>query len=459
MKQLELDEIQGLVFSGYGNKPHATYLLLKIHTSKAGQRYLAWLAERITTGAMRPERICLNVALTATGLQAVRLPESELKSFPAEFVEGVSTSTDRSRILGDLGESAPEEWVWGSPGDPVDLLVMAFASGYAELERELAAHREWYGSDIQELYARSTRALDARREHFGFVDGISSPQIAETGRKKPHQLSLKAGEFVLGYANEYGKLPFSPQVADDDTAQRYLPDGSSPGTRDLGRNGSYLVARQIDQRVARFWGRMLELADGDRDRAVLLASKCVGRWPDGTPLTLSPERGDQRVTDLNDFDYLSTDRKGYGCPVGAHIRRANPRDSLDPDPAQSRKVVARHSMIRRGRSYGPPLERFENEPREAERGLFFICVNANIARQFEFVQQTWLNNPKFGGLPEGRDPLVGGSHTESNQHRIPGQPFRNRLNDLPSFTRIRGSAYFFLPSRAALKYLSQRGAG
>lgn len=458
MQQLELDEIQGLIFSGYGDKPHATYVLVKIHASKAGQRYLAWLAERITTGAMRPERVCLNVALTATGLSALRLPKSELESFPSEFVEGVAGSPDRSRILGDLGESAPGEWIWGAPDDPVDLLVMVFAKEYPELESELSLHREWYGKDLEELYARSTRALNERREHFGFVDGISSPQIAETGRQKPHQPSLRAGEFILGYANEYNKLLFTPHVADDAVARRYLASGSTEGTRDLGKNGSFLVVRQIDQRVARFWRRMLELADGDRDHAVLLASECVGRWPDGTPLTLSPDRSDPKPEHLNAFGYASTDRDGSRCPIGAHIRRSNPRDSLADDPKESLEVAARHSIIRRGRSYGPPLDRFENEPRETERGLFFVCVNANISRQFEFIQQTWLNNPKFGGLPEGRDPLVGGFPNEPNQHRIPGQPFRNRLNDLPAFTQIRGSGYFFLPSRAALKYLSQRGA-
>ena len=41
------------------------------------------------------------------------------------------------------------------------------------------------------------------------------------------------------------------------------------------------------------------------------------------------------------------------------------------------------------------------------RGLHFIVLCANIVRQFEFVQHTWVNNPKFDGLYDDVDPLVG----------------------------------------------------
>jgi deferrochelatase/peroxidase EfeB len=121
--------------------------------------------------------------------------------------------------------------------------------------------------------------------------------------------------------------------------------------------------------------------------------------------------------------------------------------------------VARHSIIRRGRSYGKGVAPFVSEASAVERGLFFVCVNANISRQFEFIQQTWLNNPKFGGLHEGRDPLVGEAGPNGNQHRIAEPPLRQRLTGLPQFTRVRGGGYFFLPSRSALRFLSAEGTG
>ena len=117
----------------------------------------------------------------------------------------------------------------------------------------------------------------------------------------------------------------------------------------------------------------------------------------------------------NDFLYHHDDSEGLACPVGAHIRRTNPRDSLGPEPGSDKSLAVNrlHRLLRRGRTYGPPLspsfdpaEVLASEAR-ATAGCFFICLNANIARQFEFVQHTWVNNPKFGGLYEETDPIIG----------------------------------------------------
>jgi hypothetical protein len=99
--------------------------------------------------------------------------------------------------------------------------------------------------------------------------------------------------------------------------------------------------------------------------------------------------------------------RSFGCPIGAHIRRANPRDSLGAGGAAAEASANRHRLVRRGRSYGPPLPPGEVNDDEVERGLMFVCLNADIERQFEFVQQNWINNPAFGGLYAERDPLVG----------------------------------------------------
>ena len=47
-----------------------------------------------------------------------------------------------------------------------------------------------------------------------------------------------------------------------------------------------------------------------------------------------------------------TTRTGMACPIGAHVRRANPRDH---DGFFDGKLSDRHRIIRRGRAYGPAL--------------------------------------------------------------------------------------------------------
>jgi deferrochelatase/peroxidase EfeB len=89
-----------------------------------------------------------------------------------------------------------------------------------------------------------------------------------------------------------------------------------------------------------------------------------------------------------------------------------------------------------------------------KRGLVFICLNADIERQFEFVQQTWLNNPVFSGLSEEVDPLVGNLPKGDCIFTVQAQPLRSRVHDLTRFVTVKGGAYFFLPSMRALRYLA-----
>jgi deferrochelatase/peroxidase EfeB len=148
------------------------------------------------------------------------------------------------------------------------------------------------------------------------------------------------------------------------------------------------------------------------------------------------------------------------------VRRANPRDALDPDPGSDKSIAInkRHRILRRGRKYGAPprtaaaqraLVSEAGRPAvESERGLYFIGLNANIARQFEFIQHTWLNNPKFDGLYDDIDPLVGAQAEESGTFTVQAAPVRRRVSGLPRFVHVRGGAYFFLPGIRALRYLA-----
>jgi hypothetical protein len=136
--------------------------------------------------------------------------------------------------------------------------------------------------------------------------------------------------------------------------------------------------------------------------------------------------------------------------VTAHVRRTNPRDALVASPEQSWLVVNRHRILRRGRVYGDFLQEDQLEDDGKDRGLFFMCVNANIARQFEFMQQTWVENPKFGGLSQDTDPLIGGPGEARHTLTMPERPVRARSVGIPSFVEVRGGAYLFLPSLSAI---------
>jgi len=460
---LEFGDIQGVIFSGYQAKPHAKYLVLRIESGEGARRWLRHVTQVVTTGAERPENRCVNVALSSAALTALGLDDDSFQTFPLEFRQGLAGSETRSRTLGDVESSAPSRWLWGRPEQRAHVLLMLFATTEPLLAQLCRAEAQAFAGALSVVFERSTVSLPGRREHFGFADGIAQPVIEGSGRDAHGSRSIKAGEFILGYSNEYGKLPFIPNVDPARDVGSHLAPCDPDGKRKaLGRNGSYLVVRQLEQRVFEFWqymrgaARRLEPASTPGDAAVRLAAKCVGRWPSGAPLARTPDSDNPVLAADNDFGYFWKDRRGERCPVGAHIRRSNPRDSLEPDPINSERVVDRHRVLRRGRSYGPAIERPWSIAADdgQERGLFFMCVNANIRRQFEFIQQTWINNPKFGGLYAERDPLIGANDGENSEFTIPGKPSRERLEALPRFVEVRGGEYFFLPSIRALKFLA-----
>ena len=309
-------------------------------------------------------------------------------------------------------------------------------------------------------------------EHFGFADGISQPAVDGLHDTGPAADTIRAGELVLGHRNEYDRYTSRPLLD-----RRLDPDGLLPldeagsGFADLGRDGTYLVLRQLQQHVRAFWDFVGQEAgprgdaSGDESAAdgrIALAAKFVGRWPSGAPLTLSPERDDAELGRANDFGYAELDIAGERCPVGAHVRRANPRDALDPSAGAeaSLAIVKRHRILRRGRLYGDvvPLEELlerEGGGDDQERGLHFVGLCANLARQFEFIQHTWVNNAKFGGLYDDVDPVAGSPRDLDGTFTMPAKPVRRRVVGVPRFATVRGGAYFFLPGMAALRYLAR----
>jgi deferrochelatase/peroxidase EfeB len=200
--------------------------------------------------------------------------------------------------------------------------------------------------------------------------------------------ALATGEFLLGYADEAGELPVAP-----------IPHL-------LGRNGTFMVYRKLHQNVATFRNYLDEKGDLYSGGKEKLAAKFVGRWRDGTPIELSPDEPNPSiVADKNrntDFTY-GGDPAGVRCPIGAHLRRVHPRDAF----GFNGELVNRRRIMRRGLPYGEYVPEDQPVRDEDERGIIFMALNASIFRQFEFVQQQWIQYGNDSHQGNDKDLLVG----------------------------------------------------
>lgn len=432
---LELSDIQSGLLRPRPTPYAAAYLVFRLHDRAGGRALIRRLVPVIPAAeqATSPTgEAWVSASLSFQGLVALGVPQVSLDSFPLEFRQGMAA---RAKLLGDVGESAPEQWEppLGTPDVHVVLTVLAPDQGRLDhaLARVNDVHHGLGGSSL--IWRQDCHIHADEREPFGFKDGISHPAIEGSGipGTNPHEVPLKAGEFVLGYPDEIS------------------PRSAIPQPEVLGRNGSYIVFRKLHQKVALFRRYLRENAK-DAAGEEWLAAKLMGRWRSGAPLALSPDRDDPPLGDdarrNNAFGFQKDDPVGYRTPPSSHIRRMNPRD------AAISGVARIHRMIRRGTAYGPPLPEGVLEDDGADRGLMFAFVGAHLARQFEFVQSEWMNDSRFYGGRDEKDP-VSGAAGDGATNDIPRRPLRLRLQGLPRFVQTRGGEYGFMPGLRALRWL------
>lgn len=436
---LEMNDIQSGVLRPRQAPYVATYLLFRIDDRADGREMLKRLTPLIASAADATSPAgdaWAMVALSHHGLSALGVPQASLESFPLEFQQGMA---QRSEEIGDVGENSPDHWEKPFGSSEVHLAIAVTAPDRTRLEQVLSRAKRSYQelSGVMMLYRQDCAQLPTGREHFGFRDGIGQPAIEGSGLtgSNPQEVPLKAGEFVLGYPDESGRLPPMPQ-----------PEV-------LGRNGSYVAFRKLYQDVAAF-RRYLAAHSTSAEQEEWMAAKMVGRWRSGAPLALSAEHDDSELgadpKRNNDFLYYDDDPNGFKCPPGSHIRRMNPRDAFKHEAVQ----VNRHRLIRRGMSYGPLLPEGVIEDDGVDRGIIFIFVGASLERQFEFVESEWVNQGIFIGATNEKDPLNGGNEG-TGVLTIPRQPIRQRLVGLPQFVTTRGGEYLFLPGLLALHWLAE----
>jgi Dyp-type peroxidase family len=478
----EREDIQGIILSGFGHLLYSTYALLTITDAASTREWLSRVIPEITSAKpwaentdgtkIKPE-LTFNLALTHAGLAAIGLTDKALNTFPREFTEGMAEAK-RAEILGDTEDSAPEYWEFGGAnGTPIHLIVILHGVSPERVKTYLQELLNGSESGLRLITEETGFKPSTFKEHFGFADSISQPQLE--GLQPPNRDSsnvIANGEILLGYPDGYGILaitPVIPVTEDPENLLAAFAGNELPHLKNFGHNGSFLVYRKLAQDVAAFWKyiqyQTLDAQGNPNTEAMtLIASKMVGRWPSGTPLTLYPDRDNPQLEDKNNFSYLPDDTEGLRCPIGAHIRRTHPRDSLLDAPGEGSFVTSsRHRILRRGSLFGTPLFPLEdveagNLPLDIEddgqsRGLHFFCLNSDIGRQFEFVQQTWSNNPRFNGLYDNKDPIIG-DNDGTGHMTIPSCPVRQRLLNLPRFITMRGGAYFFVPSVRTLQFLA-----
>ncbi len=528
---IESEEVQSRVFTGFDEKPYGACAVVKLPEQPANRR--RWL-RGVMTGADTPRVQPLSfgdaprtlregqgaavLAFSARGLAKLGVQPAHgtdgLATFSGVFNMGMA---ERGRVLGDP-VLRRDQGGWSDREAEAALFV--YGDRPDERDRLMQAHVEFLvacdGCATTIINTDPVNRFEQnkyRREQFGFRDGISQPVIRGARRSLQPALPrdlVEPGEFIFGYPNNLGYFPPSPIVrAESDPGHNLsTPMPSTPAgpqaaisglpdfdaldlpylPRDFGRNGAFLVIRQMVQDVNGFEKFTLEKAEeikkdyprlarllGDPVHDEWVAAKMVGRWRDGTPLidrsgagptradlnpdgaayarksasTMGPCVREKKRID-NDFAYGEDDPLGLRCPLGAHMRRANPRDSLQPGDPDEQSISNRHRLLRRGRSYEKKCESGGN----AEKGLLFVALCADLERQFEFVQQTWLNSQSFHGLTSESDPIAApGANVAHGAFTIPTASGPIVLRDMQSFVTLKAGGYFFLPSRSALKYL------
>ena len=517
---LDMEDIQGIATPGFF-KPHQTLLYVRVPDGReALLHFKAWLGAMATgvatagltlidrrrhrgaseaalrrLGAHAP--VLVAVGLSSKGLSRIAPSAYEIPS--VAFKSGLAA---RSALLGDptdpAAEGHPSKWVVGGAGQELDAIVIVagdtrprVSARAAQIQQALTA----VGSDVTSEDG-DVRADAPGHEHFGFNDGVSQPGIRGRASSKPtdfiteryiHPSEIPAawlygypgqdlvwpGEFVLGYpATSPDPLIAGPPIEG-------LPDWT--------RNGSFLVYRRLRQDVSAFWTTMKSEAERiashpgfanlDYQR---LAALLVGRSQSGAPISRVPAGTHPRLGNdqfannhfrfdsdtpplrLNfkyrdPFPRAHADPVGKTCPLAAHIRKVNTRDSASDMGARSSTYDRR--VLRVGVPFGRPLENpfveSAADPERGNRGLLFLSIQASIEQQFEFLQSRWINDDARPKMPSGNDMIVGQKTAAPNGIRrctLFGRAFEQaEVRTDAQWIIPTGGGYFFIPSISTLR--------
>lgn len=475
---------------------------------------------------VEPPVVAVNIAFTFYGLLALGVPTRTLRGLPDEFIDGMAK---RARMLGDdfTGKDWRGKWdeVWqpssSSPylDEKTTHILITLNVRYTATAQDLEETTQFIEklaaeNDIRVLVGHNPPGKPTQRyqeltaifepdgkggvkpspkEHFGFTDGIGDPVFDGQYVRAQEELEAKGqgavdgkgnwrplatGEFLLGYPDEAQEI-----------AGAAMPLSFS-------RNGTFMAYRKLHQNVvawrkfideqAQKFGQVFGINDPDAARETFIA-KMAGRWSDGAPLSKAPDAeawarfneeypvgSETRAKALIDFSYAD-DPKGLKCPMTSHLRRVNTRDALDPwtavgqpDQAAGSVLNNRRRILRRGLPYGSSGPDLSDDD---QRGIVMLVVCTSLVRQFEFVQQQWINYGLDARAGNDTCPIVGnhsqGEDTPDEEARkrngpkakyvVPADPAAGHppyvAEAIPQFVETRGGEYFFVPSLTALRMI------
>jgi Dyp-type peroxidase family len=496
---LALEEIQGIVTPGF-NKDHQHLLFLRIADAAAARDWLAdfgrelssaaetlsarilWKAMRARLGEEPGARLPLvqwACAFSAAGLRRLT-SDDEIAEFADEaFTLGMEA---RSTLLGDppTGPGCAGRWLVGGPGTKVDVLLIGASDDLELLQRQVEAVALSASAASLELVHLDRGVVSGRNqaghEHFGFKDGVSQP--AMRGRRtqaaddyyearlwpfEPDLLERRdayaapgrplvwPGHFLFGYEGQMRDEPQTPNPS-------YMPRG--PG---WAANGSFLVFRRLRQDVDAFESfleatatRLQQQAGTAAPGVDRLGALLVGRWKSGSPVSYKPHV-DQPIPASceNEFSFSTArtfvsetgaqlecpaDPQGIHCPLGAHIRKVNPRDD-DTDIGPAARTLQK-LMLRRGITY-------DDGPADGgvdDRGLLFLAFQSSIQDQFEFLTTDWINLADRPVDEGGHDPILAQGSGRYVNLKLGGNTYEIPLPG--NFVVPTGGEYFFTPSLA-----------
>src|SRR2546425_1423373 len=449
-----LENLQTNILKPHGRKESDHLVLRFSGETQAVRTWIREFARREVTSAQKQldetgtyhdhgtrGGLVASLALSAKGYGALGVLPDDFGGPGQSFRNGMKLPA--FSLIARNRDPPVNQWEPPYQGDLHALVSLSHDSAdeLAEKTREVSASLR----DIAEILTieRGTVLRNPRGdpiEHFGYVDSRSQPLFLQTDLDAEKAAGVDAWD---------PSAPLGLVLVDD------------PFTTEDDCFGSFLVFRKLQQDVVNFNAGVKDLATRLAADEALTGALVVGRFKDGTPVTLRPFDG---LGPVNNFEYLAHDRVGNRCPFHAHIRKANQRGA---NPFLNREQERSHRIVRRGVPYGvrppPPGETYAGASASGEVGLLFQAFQGDIARQFEFIQRTWVDNPNFPefllfpGLNTGDDALIG-QHPRAAQKwpRTWGRSgrFLDRLRfNFGDYVRLRGGEYFFTPSLSFLKNL------
>ncbi|MBD2386122.1 Dyp-type peroxidase [Cylindrospermum sp. FACHB-282] len=462
-----LSDLQGNILRGHG-RDHTVHLFLQFKPNQV-QPLKEWIkifaqnvtsAQKQATDAVRFRKakiagdLFINFFLSRKGYEFLEFKPFQI---PGDQPFRFGMKNDAVRNL--LGDPVIEEWDTGLQGEIHALLLIADDS-LEKLQLAIDYITEQLEQLAQVVHRENGFILRNDNgdiiEHFGFIDGISQPLFLKRDIERVRNIEIKKiresnpnlseeaiQELIKELDSKWNpRAPLSLLLAKD-------PNGKLEDSY-----GSYLVYRKLEQDVNAFRDAQAFLAKelGDIDQE-LAGALTMGRFRDGTPLTLSSTPAKDET---NNFDY-SDDQQALKCPFHSHVRKSNPRGdtgrvvSSGESFEQALEKERNHRIARRGISYG---ESDLSKATSTGSGLLFLCFQADIENQFNFIQAAWSNPNNFVQVNVGTDPIIGQAAPDARNQKWPikwGEPETKPGFNFQLWVHLKGGEYFFAPSISSLK--------